>query len=267
MNASTSSFAGFLAGHAPHLLPGGRGGGGQGLWLPHSTTIVAAICAGGVVIAGDRRATAGSMIAKRDAEKVFRGDEYCAVGIAGAGSIGLEFVRLFQVELEHYEKIEGHALSLKGKANRLATIVRANLALAMQGLVVIPLFAGYDESSDRGRIFGYDPAGGPHEERRFHGIGSGSVFAEASLKKLYREDMPPQDVILACMQALYDAADDDSATGGPDPARNIYPIVATVTADGFRRLPEDETQESARVVIDGRLRSPDGPTAPLHADT
>ncbi|HEY2579739.1 MAG TPA: proteasome subunit beta [Streptosporangiaceae bacterium] len=266
MNASTSSFTGFLAGHAPHLLPGGHEDG-HGLSLPHSTTIVAAICAGGVVVAGDRRATAGSMIAKRDVEKVFRGDEYSAVGIAGAGSIGLELVRLFQLELEHYEKIEGRALSLAGKANRLATMVRANLALAMQGLVVIPLFAGYDENTGRGRIFSYDPAGGPSEERRFHGIGSGSVFAAGSLKKLYRDDMPPQDAILACMQALYDAADDDSATGGPDPARDIYPIVVTVTADGFQRLPEGETQEYARGVIDSRLRSPDGPTAPLRADT
>jgi proteasome beta subunit len=268
MNAGTSSFAGFLSGHAPSLLPGARGGehgGGHGLAVPHSTTIVAVTCAGGVVMAGDRRATAGSMIAKRDADKVFRGDEYSVVGIAGAGSIGLEFARLFQVELEHYEKIEGRALSLDGKANRLATIVRSNLALAMQGLVVIPLFAGYDENAGRGRIFSYDPAGGPHEERRFYGIGSGSVFATGSLKKLYREEMPPRDAILASMQALYDAADEDSATGGPDPARNIYPVVVTVTADGFRRLPEGETQEIARMVIDSRLRSPDGPIAPLDA--
>jgi proteasome beta subunit len=185
------------------------------------------------------------------------------MGIAGAGSIGQEFARLFQVELEHYEKIEGRALSLEGKANRLAAIVRGNLALAMQGLVVIPMFAGYDENTGGGRIFGYDPAGGPHEQRRFFGIGSGSVFALSSLKKLYREEMPPADAVLACMQALYDAADDDSATGGPDPARDIYPVLVTVTADGYRRLPEGETQELARVVIDSRLRSPDGPTAPL----
>jgi proteasome beta subunit len=262
MNANTSSFAGFLAGHAPSLLPGRRGGG-HGLSLPHSTTVVAVTCSGGVVMAGDRRATSGSMIAKRDADKVFRGDEYSVVGIAGAGSIGQEFARLFQVELEHYEKIEGRALSLDGKANRLATIVRNNLALAMQGLVVIPLFAGYDENTGGGRIFGYDPAGGPHEERRFHGIGSGSVFALSSLKKLYRDEMPPSDAVLASMQALYDAADDDSATGGPDPARDIYPVVVTVTADGFRRLPESETQEIARAVIGSRLRAPDGPTAPL----
>jgi proteasome beta subunit len=266
MNASDSSFAGFLAGHAPRLLPGGHGGG-HGLSLPHSTTIVTVICAGGVVMTGDRRATAGSMIAKRDADKVFRGDEYSVVGISGAGSLGQEFARLFQVELEHYEKIEGRALSLDGKANRLATIVRGNLALAMQGLVVIPLFAGYDENTGGGRIFGYDPAGGPHEEHRFFGIGSGSVFAMGSLKKLYRDDMPPRDAILASMQALYDAADEDSATGGPDPARDIYPAVVTVTADGFRRLPDGETQEFVRTVIDSRLRSPDGPRAPLRDRT
>jgi proteasome beta subunit len=261
MNASTSSFAEFLTDHAPALLPGKSGG--QGLSLAHSTTIVALKFADGVIMAGDRRGTAGSMIAQRDANKVFRGDEYSAIGMAGVGSIGLELVRLFQVELEHYEKIEGRSLSLDGKVNRLATLIRGNLPLAMQGLVVVPLFAGYDENTGSGRIFSYDPLGGGNEEQRFHGIGSGSVFASGSLKKLYRENMPARDAVLACMQALYDAADEDSATGGPDPARDIYPVIATVTADGFQRLPESETRDYAREVIDGRLRAPDGPTAPL----
>ena len=157
--------------------------------LPHATTIVAAVCERGVVMAGDRRATAGNMISKRDVEKVFRSDEFSAMAIAGVFAIGIEFVRLFQVELEHYEKMEGRALSLEGKANRLAKMVRDNLGPAMQGLAVVPLFAGYDEETGVGRIFSYDVAGGPYEEHRFYSIGSGSIFARGSLKKLYRDGM------------------------------------------------------------------------------
>jgi proteasome beta subunit len=277
MNAGSSSFADFLAGYAPVLLPGGAapggastggapagqaGGGLEG--LPHGTTIVAAVCEGGVVMAGDRRATAGSMIAQRDIEKVLRSDDFSCVGISGAAGVGLELIRLFQVELEHYEKLEGRALTLEGKANRLATMVRGNLGAAMQGFVVVPLFAGYDEVAQTGRIFSYDPTGGRYEEHPFQGIGSGSIFAKGALKKLYREGMPPRDAVLACMQALYDAADDDSATGGPDLARRIFPVIATVTADGFRRLPDDETGAIAEAVVAGRMRSPDGPSAPLN---
>jgi proteasome beta subunit len=280
MAAGTSSFADFLASYAPDLLPGrlvphasaageqalpwAPGGGGTALpGLPHATTIVAAACDGGVVLAGDRRSTAGNMIAKRDVEKVFRSDEYSAVGIAGVASVGLEFVRLFQVELEHYEKMEGRSLSLEGKANRLATMIRGNLGGAMQGLAVVPLFVGYDEDKGQGRIFSYDVAGGPYEEHRFHSIGSGSVFARGSLKKLYRDGMTAEDTVLACVQALYDAADDDSATGGPDLTREIYPVIAIVTADGFTRLSEAEVEEHARAVVEERMRSPDGPSAPL----
>jgi proteasome beta subunit len=231
--------------------------------LPHATTIVAAVTSHGVVLAGDRRATAGSMISKRDVEKVFRSDEYSAIGIAGAASMGLDFMRLFQVELEHYEKMEGRSLSLEGKANRLATMIRGNLMAAMQGFVVVPLFAGYDEEAGIGRIFSYDVAGGPYEEQRFHAIGSGSIFARGSLKKLYADGMPTRDVVLACVQALYDAADDDSATGGPDLTRRIFPVIATVTEDGFRRLSDAESEEYARQVVEGRMTAPDGPTAPL----
>ncbi|HEX8008031.1 MAG TPA: proteasome subunit beta, partial [Trebonia sp.] len=165
--------------------------------------------------------------------------------------------------LEHYEKMEGRPLSLEGKANRLATMIRGNLGGALQGLAVIPVFAGYDEETGTGRIFGYDVAGGPYEERRFYSIGSGSVFARGALKKLYRDEMPVRDAVLACVQALYDAADDDSATGGPDLARQIFPVIATVTDEGFRRLPETETAEYAHQVVDSRMRSPDGPLAPL----
>ncbi len=231
--------------------------------LPHATTIVAAACERGVVMAGDRRATAGNMISKRDVDKVFRSDEFSAMAIAGVYAMGLEFVRLFQVELEHYEKMEGRSLSLEGKANRLAKMVRDNLGPAMQGLAVVPLFTGYDEETGIGRIFSYDVAGGPYEEYRYHSIGSGSIFAKGSLKKLYRDDMSVPDAVLCCVQALYDAADDDSATGGPDLPRQIFPVVATITDDGFRRLPDSEAAEVAEQVVAGRMQSPDGPNAPL----
>jgi proteasome beta subunit len=203
------------------------------------------------------------MIAKRDVEKVFRSDEFSGMGYAGTGSVGIEFVRLFQVELEHYEKMEGRTLSLEGKANRLAFMVRGNLGAAMQGLVVVPLFVGYDEDGGQGRIFSYDVAGGPYEEHRFYSIGSGSLFARGALKKLYADGMPAGDAVLACVQALYDAADDDSATGGPDLPRRIFPVVATITADGFRKLPEAEAAQVAEQVIRERLTNPDGPPAAL----
>jgi proteasome beta subunit len=264
----SSSFAGFLSSYAPQLLPGGSlrdwaGASGTAGALTHATTIVAVVCDEGVVLASDRRATAGSMISKRDVEKVFRSDQFSAVGIAGVLALGLEFARLFQVELEHYEKMEGRSLSLDGKANRLAGMVRGNLGLAMQGLVLVPLLAGYDLDSGAGRIFSYDPTGGPSEEHRFYSIGSGSVFAQGALKKLYTEDMPTNEAVLCCVQALYDAADDDSATGGFDMARRIFPVVTTVTGDGFMRLPEAEVAEVAQQVVAGRMDSPDGPNAPL----
>jgi len=231
--------------------------------LPHGTTIVAATCDHGVVLAGDRRATAGSLIARRDLEKVYRSDEFSALGYAGAVGVGIEFARLFAVELEHYEKMEGRSMSLEGKANRLARMVRGNLGAAMQGLAAVPLFVGYDEDSGQGRIFSYDVAGGPEEEHRYYSIGSGSPFAMSALKKLYADAMPVDDAVLACVQALYDAADDDSATGGPDLARHIFPVVATITADGYRRLSEAEAEDVAGQVVRERLARPDGPRAPL----
>jgi proteasome beta subunit len=272
LSAGMSSFADFLEAAAPGLLPRVSGAAGalpsDGATavvrdLPHGTTIVAAAFEGGVVLAGDRRATAGNMIMQRDIDKVFRSDEFSGVAMAGVAGVGIELIRLFQVELEHYEKLEGHALSLEGKANRLASLVRGNLGGAMQGLVFVPLFCGYDEDTGVGRIFSYDVAGGRYEEHRFHSIGSGSVFARGSLKKLYRDGMSASDAVLACMQALYDAADDDSATGGPDVTRRIYPVVATITADGFERLTDEAAGEYARTVIESRLADPDGPPAPL----
>ncbi|MCP2342613.1 proteasome subunit beta [Actinomadura rupiterrae] len=262
----TSSFTEFLGGYSPDALPGRRvlpeSGAGAGE-IPHGTTIVAVTFPGGVVMAGDRRATAGHVIAQRDIEKVFPADEFSAIAIAGTAGIGLELTRLFQVELEHYEKREGRTLSIEGKANRLASMVRGNLGMAMQGLAVVPLFAGYDEMEDRGRIFSYDPAGGRYEERDFYTIGSGSPFARGSLKKLWRPDLSAADAALVCVQALYDAADDDSATGGPDLPRGIFPVVASVTADGYRRLGEDEVGAMARSVVEERYEAPGGPTAPL----
>jgi proteasome beta subunit len=265
MTPGTSSFADFLAVQSPELLPGRRAVGlppGH-VETPHGTTIVAATFDGGVMMAGDRRATMGNVIAQRDIEKVFPADEYSCVGIAGSAGLAVEMVRLFQAELEHYEKIEGTTLSLDGKANRLASLIRGNLAMAMQGLAVVPLFAGYDPNLRSGRIFSYDVTGGRYEEHAFHSVGSGSLFARGSLKKLYRDDLDSHGCATAMVQALYDAADDDSATGGPDMTRRIFPVVAVVTEDGFSRLPETEVESIVDSVIGARMRRPDGPAAPL----
>ncbi|MFD6164788.1 proteasome subunit beta [Oerskovia sp. NPDC060287] len=275
----SSSFVEFLASHAPDLLPSHRVGttgaaghaapAGPGAQLaPHATTIVAltfgdAGPAGaggevGVVMAGDRRATMGSMIANREIEKVFPADEFSAVGIAGTAGIAVELVRLFQLELEHYEKIEGALLSLDGKANRLSTMIRQNLGLAMQGLAVVPLFAGYDLDRGTGRIFSYDVTGGRYEERDHHSVGSGSVFARGSLKKRWHPGLDAQGAVHVAVEALYDAADDDSATGGPDSVRQIWPVVVTVTADGYRRVPDDELAAVAAQIVAERTEQADG---------
>ncbi|HEY3437055.1 MAG TPA: proteasome subunit beta [Actinotalea sp.] len=255
----TSSFLDFLASHDPSLLPPGRRlPAGEAPATPHATTIVALTFDGGVVMAGDRRATAGSMIASRHIEKVFPADEYSAVGIAGTAGLALELVRLFQLELEHYEKIEGTLLSLDGKANRLATMIRGSLGLAMQGLAVVPLFGGYDLDRKLGRIFSYDVTGGRYEETEFHSIGSGSVFARGSLKKLWWPGMSASDAIRTAVHALVDAADDDSATGGPDAARRIWPVVATVTASGYLRV-DDATLAAAAAQVESVRRATEAP--------
>src|SRR5437764_3264765 len=229
-----TSFTEFLSVANADLLPHKRQlPDGFVIDAPHGTTIVAVTYPGGVVMAGDRRATMGNLIAQRDIEKVFPADEFSCVGIAGTAGIAVELVRLFQVELEHYEKLEGSTLSLDGKANRLSTMIRGNLPMAMQGLAAVPLFAGYDPESWEGRIFSYAVTGGRYEEHSFHAVGSGSVFARGALKKLYREDFSEADAVTACIQALYDAADDDSATGGPHLTPRIFPVVAPVPADGL----------------------------------
>lgn len=258
----TSSFAEFAGRILPEVLPSTPAVSAAEL-SARATTIVAATYPGGVVVAGDRRATMGSMIAQRDIEKVFAADEYSLIGIAGSAGLASELVRLFRVELEHYEKIEGGSLSLDGKANRLSSMIRGNLAMAMQGFVVVPLFAGWDLDSASGRIFSYDATGGRYEETSFHSVGSGSVFTRSSLKKLYRPDFTVSECATAVVQSLFDAADDDAATGGPDLQRRIFPVVMVAAADGVRRIPDDEIAAITDEVVASRRERPDGPGAPL----
>jgi proteasome beta subunit len=260
----TSSFTEFLSMAAPELLPGRRPlpPGSAAELAPHATTIVAVACTGGVVMAGDRRATMGNLIASRDIEKVHPADAYSLVGIAGTAGVGIELMRLFQVELEHYEKIEGAMLSLDGKANRLATMIRNNLGAALQGLAVIPIFAGFDlDATDAvraGRIFSFDIAGGLYEETGYDAIGSGSLFARAALKKRYQPGVSVDEAVRLVVEALYDAADDDTATGGPDLIRKIYPIVMTSTAEGTHRLTDAEAEAVAQAVVAARTENPGG---------
>lgn len=268
-----SSFADLLRRQAPQLLPSGVGGGAPpgaaGAYLPHGTTIVALKSPGGVVIAGDRRSTQGNLIAGRDVKKVYITDDYTAIGIAGTAAIAVEFARLYAVELEHYEKLEGVPLTFAGKVNRLAIMVRGNLAAAMQGLVALPLLAGFDiHASDpeaAGRIVSFDAAGGWNiEEEGYHSVGSGSIFAKSSMKKLYSQVTDADSAVRVAVEALYDAADDDSATGGPDLVRGIYPTAVTIDAEGAVEVPESRIAELAREVIRRRSRGdtsgPDGVT-------
>lgn len=203
-----------------------------------ATTIVALTYKDGLVMAGDRRATVGHQIASRDVEKVYPADAWTAIGLAGVAGLSVQLVRLFQLELEHYEKIEGVGLSLSGKANRLAAIVRSQLELALRGLAVVPLLGGWD--GERPRIFAFDVTGGSFEERDYAAIGSGAVFAKGSLKKLHRPAAGAQAAIRAALTALNDAADDDAATAGVDRARDIYPVVARVDARGYHRVADSE---------------------------
>jgi len=263
-NAGTSSFTDFLSAAAPELLPGRRPlpPGLSADVAPHATTIVALAFAEGVVMAGDRRATMGNLIASRDIEKVHPADEYSVVGIAGTAGVGIELIKLFQVELEHYEKIEGAMLSLDGKANRLATMIRNNLGAALQGLAVIPIFAGFDldatEPAKAGRIFSFDVAGGLYEETGYDGIGSGSLFAKAALKKRYRPGLSRDEAVRFAIDSLYDAADDDTATGGPDLIRKIFPVVMTATAEGTTRLSDEESGTIAQALVEARRSNPGG---------
>jgi proteasome beta subunit len=221
-------------GLAPAALPGGT------IEVPHATTCVALRYADGVVMAGDRRATSGNLISHRTMEKVMPADRHSGVAFAGAAGPAIEMVKLFQLQLEHYEKVEGTALSLEGKANQLSMMVRGNLPAAMQGMVVVPIFAGFDLLRGQGRLFDYDVTGGRYEERDYVATGSGSLHAGTVIKVGYREGMSRDESIDLCVRALWEAADADSATGGPDPLRGIYPVVATITASGFERADDDE---------------------------
>jgi proteasome beta subunit len=226
--------------------------------VPHATTCVALRFADGVVMAGDRRATAGNLISHRTMEKVVEADRHSAVAIAGAAGPAMEMVRLFQLQLEHYEKVEGTALSLEGKANQLSLMIRGNLQAAMMGLGVVPIFAGYDLRRQVGRLFAYDITGGRYEEREYVATGSGSLHASTVVKLGYRERLERTAAIDLACRALWEAADADSATGGPDALRGIYPVVATVTADGFSRLDDEELAQRYESIADAVRRAPIG---------
>lgn len=258
LSVGESSFSNFLASVDPQTAARAQAMPAGTIDAPHGTTIVALTFDGGVLMAGDRRATMGNVIAARDMQKVYTADGSSVIGIAGTAGMAIEMVKLFQVELEHYEKIEGAQLSLDGKANRLATMIRGNLSMAMQGLAVVPLFAGWDEAKGLGRIISFDVTGGRYEEQNYHSVGSGSLYAKSALKKRWSPAIDADTAIRLSVEALYDAADDDSATGGPDLTRGIYPIVAVITPQGVRVLTDDETGAVARAVIDARITNPGG---------
>lgn len=224
--------------------------------ITHATTVVSVRYADGVVMAGDRRATSGNLISHRTMEKVYPADRHSGVAIAGAAGPAMEMVKLFQLQLEHYEKVEGSELSLEGKANQLSAMVRNNLPAAMQGFVVVPLFAGYDVRRRSGRLFQYDVTGGRYEESNFATTGSGSTHAGTVIKLGYRERLAREEALDLCISALFNAADEDSATGGPDLVRRIYPTMATITDRGFERVEEGEVADRFRQLVD-RLSTPE----------
>lgn len=247
-----TSFSALLRARMPEVLEGRF----EGELPAHvdGTTVLALAFDGGVVLAGDRRATAGNIISKRDMRKVFPADDWSAVAISGAAGPAMELAKVFATELEHYEKVEGAPLSLEGKANKLAQMVRANLPMALQGLVVVPLFAGYDLRSGVSRIYEYDGVGGRYEERRFATTGSGGRDARGSLKARYVDRLDVEDAVDIAIQALWDAADEDAATGGPDTVRGIYPLVAVIDADGYRELEDETVADRIDAVVAGRRR-------------
>jgi proteasome beta subunit len=222
--------------------------------LPHGTTVLAVCYEGGVLMAGDRMATEGYQVADRRIEKVFKADDYSAIGIAGAAGPCVELARLFQVELEHYEKLEGASLSTEGKANKLAQMVRANLPLAMQGLIVVPIFAGFDATRAQGRIFKYDVAGGRYEETDYHATGSGGKDARTTMKKLYRSGMNRTDAMAVALEALFDAAEEDVATAGPDLIRNIFPTVKVIDHQGLTDIDDAQIRTVLTRLIEQRRR-------------
>ncbi|MCA1831581.1 MAG: proteasome subunit beta [Actinobacteria bacterium] len=243
------SFSDLLSRVEPNLLPSVRDTVPQ---VPHATTIVALRFADGIVMAGDRRATEGYQIADRRIEKVYAADEFSAVAIAGAAGPAMDMVKLFQTELEHYEKVEGDMLSLEGKANKLAQLIKANFPMAMQGLVVVPLFGGFDARRSQGRIFRYDAVGGRYEELDYHATGSGGKDARSALRTSYRPDLARDDAVRAAVEALLIASEEDTATGGPDLIRGIFPTVSTVTAKGFEMAPDTELRAIVEALMAAR---------------
>ncbi|EQD24578.1 MAG: hypothetical protein D084_Lepto4C00408G0003 [Leptospirillum sp. Group IV 'UBA BS'] len=233
-------------------LPGGHSPGIGS--LPHATTVLAVRYAGGVVMAGDRQASEGYQVSSRAISKVIPVDRFSCVAIAGAAGPAIDMARLFRVEIEHYEKLEGVMLTTDGKANKLAQMVREALPMAMQGLVVVPLFAGYDVGRGAGRIYKYDPAGGRYEEDAYHANGSGGLFARNALKMLWKEGLDRNRAIEAALRALYEAADEDLGTGGPDFVREIYPSVFTMDREGTIELPAAEVALYYRNLVDSLKR-------------
>ncbi|MEI2706007.1 MAG: proteasome subunit beta [Ilumatobacteraceae bacterium] len=221
-----------------------------GLDVPHATTCVALRFDDGVVMAGDRRATSGNLISHRGMEKVVQADRFSGVAIAGAAGPAMEMIKLFQLQLEHYEKVEGQSLSLEGKANQLSMMVRGNLPAAMQGMVVVPIFAGYDLRRSTGRLWTYDVTGGRYEEQEFVATGSGSLHASTVIKVTYRPGLDRQAAVRLACRSLWEAADADSATGGPDALRGIYPVVATITTAGWQRLDDGELAGVFESIVD-----------------
>jgi proteasome beta subunit len=250
---ASPSFLELVRREHPDAAPSGSGD--APFAIPHGTTVLGLKFAGGIVMAGDRRATAGNIIADSKMRKVFAADDYSAIAIAGAAGQAADLVKLFQLELEHYEKITGDRLSLEGKANRLAQMIRSNFPMALQGLVVVPMFGGFDERKNEGRIFYYDATGGRWEEDDYQTTGSGGQSAKNSLKKRWRPGLTADEALRVAMEALIDAADDDAATGGPDIARRIWPIAVRVTADGASDVPEDEVIAAVDAVVQERESS------------
>jgi proteasome beta subunit len=254
---SATSFVSLLRHVSPELfMPGDRAIAGHMPTHVEGTTIVALTYSDGVIMAGDRRATAGNVISKRDMRKVFPADDWSAVGISGSAGPGMELAKIMSTELEHYEKVEGAPLSLEGKANKLAQLIRGNLPMAMQGLVIVPLFAGYDPRDQRPRIYEYDVAGARFEERRFATNGSGGRDARGSLKARYTDGLTADRAVDIAIEALWDAADEDSATGGPDPVRGIYPLVAQIDAKGYRELDDDIVAARVDQIVSNRRLTP-----------
>ena len=220
------------------------------LGVPHATTCLALRFTDGVVMAGDRRATSGNLISHRGMEKLVQADRYSGVAIAGVAGVAMEMIKLFQLQLEHYEKVEGTPLSLEGKANQLSMMVRGNLPAAMQGMIVVPIFGGYDTRRQTGRLWTYDATGGRYEEQEYVATGSGSLHASTVIKVAYRPGLDRDAAVRLACRSLWEAADADSATGGPDALRGIYPIVATITAEGWQRLEDSELAGVFESIVD-----------------